>query len=126
MLPVEEFTEEEAVACFASYADLPEGYNEMVAGIVSRLGLIPLAVSMAGVYFRNAEGTLDELSSNYFEKLEALDDMRAIPAGFDLTAFQAIKFAVDHLGQGLVSEEERNRASGISNTPHFLLQSCSR
>ncbi|WP_245839623.1 hypothetical protein [Mycobacterium aquaticum] len=114
MLPVEEFTEEEAVACFASYADLPEGYDqETVKGIVSRLGLVPLAVSMAGVYFRNAEGALDERSSNYFEKIEALDDMRAIPAGFDLTAFQAIKFAVDHLGQGLISDEERNRATGI-------------
>ena len=127
MLPVEEFTEEEAVACFASYADLPEGYDkETVAGIVSRLGLVPLAVSMAGVYFRNAEGTLDELSSSYFEKLEALDDMRAIPAGFDRTAFQAIKFAVEHLGQGMVSEEERHRATAILNTPHFLLQSWSR
>jgi hypothetical protein len=68
---------------------------------------------MAGVYFRNAEGTLDELSSNYFERLEALDDMRAIPAGFDRTAFQAIKLAVEHLGQGLVSEEERRRATVI-------------
>jgi hypothetical protein len=39
MLPVEEFSEEEAVLCFASYADLPEGYDaNTVAGIVSRLG----------------------------------------------------------------------------------------
>lgn len=114
MLPVEEFSEDEAIACFASYADLPDGYDrQTVVGIVSRLGLVPLAVSMAGVYFRNAEGTLDELSSDYFEKLEALDDMRAIPAGFDRTAFQAIKLAIDHLGQGLVSEDERNRATGI-------------
>lgn len=114
MLPVEEFSEEEAVLCFASYADLPEGYDDnTVAGIVSRLGLVPLAVSMAGVYFRNAAGTLDDLSSNYFERLEALDDMRAIPAGFDRTAFQAIKLAVEHLGQGLVSEEERRRATAI-------------
>ncbi|WP_237165879.1 hypothetical protein [Mycolicibacterium peregrinum] len=114
MLPVEEFSEDEAIACFASYADLPEGCDrQTVAGIVTRLGLVPLAVSMAGVYFRNAEGTLEELSSDYFDKLEALDDMRAIPAGFDRTAFQAIKLAVEHLGQGLISEEERQRASAI-------------
>ena len=114
LLPVEEFSEDEAIVCFASYANLPEGYDrQTVAGIVSRLGLVPLAVSMAGVYFRNAEGTLDELSSSYFEKLEALDDMRAIPAGFDRTAFQAIKLAVEHLGQGMVSEEERRRATAI-------------
>lgn len=114
MLPVEEFSKDEATACFASYADLPEGYDEKtVAEIVSRLGLVPLAVSMAGVYFRNAEGTLDELSSNYFERLEALDDMRAIPAGFDRTAFQAIKLAVEHLGQGMISDAERRRATAI-------------
>lgn len=114
MLPVGEFSEGEAIACFASYADLPDGYDKQtVAGIVSRLGHVPLAVGMAGVYFRNAEGTLDELSSDYFQRLEALDDMRAIPAGFDRTAFQAVKFAVDHLGQGLVSEEERRRATAI-------------
>lgn len=114
MLPVEEFFEEEAIACFASYADLQAGYDETtVLGIVRRLGLVPLAVSMAGVYFRNAEGTFDELSSGYFERLEALDDMRAIPAGFDRTAFQAIKLAIQHLGQGLISEEERRRATAI-------------
>ncbi len=114
MLPIEEFSEEEAIACFARYADLQVGYDETtVSEIVCRLGLVPLAVSMAGVYFRNAEGTLDELSSDYFERLEALDDMRAIPAGFDRTAFQAIKLSVEHLGQGLISEEERRRATVI-------------
>ena len=114
MLPVEEFSDDEAIICFASYADFPEGYDDpTVAGIVSRLGLVPLAVSIARVYFRNAEGTLDDLSSKYFERLEALDDMRAIPAGFDRTAFQAIKLAVAHLGQGLVSDEERRRATAI-------------
>lgn len=114
LLPVEEFSEDEAIACFATYADLPEAYDrQTVGGIVSRLGLVPLAVSMAGVYFRNAEGTLDDLSSIYFETLEALDDMRAIPAGFDRTAFAAIKLAVEHLGQGMISEAERHRATAI-------------
>ena len=64
-------------------------------------------------YFKNTEGTVDELSTAYFEELEALDDMRAIPAGFDKTAFQAIQLAVKNLGQGLASREERRRASGI-------------
>ncbi|WP_231976664.1 hypothetical protein, partial [Mycobacterium sp. E740] len=114
MLPVGEFSPEEAIACFANYADLPDGYDkDLVGEIVSRLGLIPLAVSMAGVYFRNAEGTLNDLSNSYFEKLDALDDMRAIPAGFDRTAFQAIKLAVKNLGQGLVSADERRQAEAV-------------
>lgn len=113
-LDIGEFAEEEAILCFANYAGLPDGYNrEAIAGIVSRLSFVPLAVSMAGVYFKNAEGTVDELSTAYFEELEALDDMRAIPAGFDRTAFQAIKLVVKNLGQGLVSAEERRRATGI-------------
>lgn len=113
-LQVGEFSDEEAIQCFANYAGLPDGYSrEAVAGIVSRLSLVPLAVSMAGVYFKNNEGTLDELSSSYFQELEALEDLRAIPAGFDKTAFQAIQLAVKNLGQGLASREERRRAAGI-------------
>jgi hypothetical protein len=113
-LDIGEFLEEEAILCFANYAGLSDGYSrKAVAGIVSRLSYVPLAVSMAGVYFKNAEGTIDELSTAYFEELEALDDMRAIPAGFDRTAFQAIKLSVKNLGQGLVSAEERRRAAGI-------------
>ena len=111
---IREFLAEEAILCFVNYAGRSSDYSrEVVADIVSRLKYVPLAVSMAGVYFKNAEGTLDELSTAYFEQLDALDDMRAIPAGFDRTAFQAIQWAVRNLGQGLVSTEERRRAAGI-------------
>ncbi|WP_176234621.1 hypothetical protein [Mycobacterium simiae] len=113
-LNIGEFQEDEAIRCFVNYADLSGGYNrEVVREIVSALKFVPLAVSMAGVYFRNAEGTIDELSATYFEKLDALDDMRAIPAGFDRTAFQAIQLAVKNLGQGLVSAVERRRAEAV-------------
>ncbi len=111
---VGEFEENEAIQCFANYAELSDDYNrELVRNIVSGVNFVPLAVSMAAVYFRNAEGTVDELSTAYFEKLEALDDMRAIPAGFDRTAFQAIQLAVKNLGWGLVSMEERRRAEAV-------------
>jgi hypothetical protein len=52
-----------------------------------RLGRVPLAVSMAGMYSRNAAGTVDELSTDFFAQLDALDDLSAIPTGFNRTAF---------------------------------------
>ena len=113
-LAVGEFNDDEAIQCFANYAGLPVGFNrEAVAGIVSRLSLVPLAVSMAGVYFQNNQGTLDELSTAYFAELDALADQLAIPAGFDKTAFQAIQLAVKQLGHGQVSEEDARRAAGV-------------
>jgi hypothetical protein len=105
VLSVGVFTDAEAAACFESYAGLDAAAAATAApaitDISSRLGRIPLAVSMAGLYFRNASGTVGELSGSYFAELDALDDIGAIPPGFDRTAFAAIEHAVRHLGAGL-------------------------
>jgi NAD(P)-dependent dehydrogenase (short-subunit alcohol dehydrogenase family) len=109
-LPVETFTQVEAEQCFASYADLTmeEAASAAVADIVERLGRIPLAVSMAAMYFRNAAGTVDELSTDYFAQLDALEDFSAIPPGFNRTAFAAIEHAVRHLGDGRSAERRHD------------------
>jgi hypothetical protein len=106
-LLIETFTRPEAQRCFASYAGLTEEADiesEVLADIVDRLGLVPLAVSMAGMYFRNAAGTVAELSVDYFAQLDALDDLTAIPPGLNRTAFAAIEHAVRHLGDGRSGE----------------------
>lgn len=81
------FTEDEATDCFTIYAAIPpEAVDEVrdpILEIVERLGRILLAVSMAGVYFRNTQGRLDELAVQYFSDLAALDDSFSVPRGFD-------------------------------------------
>jgi hypothetical protein len=75
ILAVGTFTEDEATACFASYAglDAATAQSDAVKEIVARLGSIPLAIAMAALYFRNAAGTVGELSAGYFAQLEALE-----------------------------------------------------
>ncbi|TDZ96337.1 NB-ARC domain-containing protein [Mycobacteroides salmoniphilum] len=113
-LAVEPFTEAEALACFASYSGLDSASSTGAAAreVVERLGYIPLAISMAGVYFRNANGTVEELSVGYFDQLDALDDIGSIPPGYEQnrTAFAAIEHAIRNLGVGL----------GASDTPDAL------
>lgn len=106
-LQVGPFTEDEAVACFATYAglDTAGAQANAVKQIVARLGSIPLAISMAALHFRNAAGTVDELSAEYFAELDALEDIGAIPPGFDRTAFAAIEHAVRNLGVGMVGDD---------------------
>lgn len=103
VIDVGEFTEQEAIDCFASYSgiatDAVESLRKPIADIVSRLGRIPLAVSMAAIYFKNTEGQLSELAPQYFADLEALADDDSIPPGFNKTAFAAIQHAVRSLGQ---------------------------
>jgi hypothetical protein len=112
VLPVGVFIDAEAVACFGSYAGLDATAAAIAApaitDIVSRLGRIPLAVSMAGLYFRNAAGTVEELSGAYFAELDALEDIGAIPPGFDRTAFAAIEHAVRNLGAGLTGVDRQD------------------
>jgi hypothetical protein len=101
-LPIKTFTDAEAESCFASYAGFDSSVeNPAVTDIVNRLGKIPLAISMAGLYFRNAAGTIGELSADYFAELDALADMGSIPPGFSRTAFAAIEHAVRNLGAGV-------------------------
>lgn len=109
-LQVSAFTEDEAVACFTSYAELDAGSasSHAVKEIVARLGLIPLAISMAALYFRNSAGAVEELSTGYFAELDALEDIGSIPPGFDRTAFAAIELAVRNLGAGVVGDDRRD------------------
>ncbi|QRY43505.1 hypothetical protein JVX93_23595 [Mycolicibacterium boenickei] len=104
-LVVEPFDEAEALACFANYAGLDSATSTSPAAreVVARLGYIPLAISMAGVYFRNASGAVEELSVEYFDQLDALEDIGSIPPGYEQnrTAFVAIEHAVRNLGVGL-------------------------
>lgn len=110
ILPVGTFTEDEAVACFASYAGLDAAHaqSDAIKEIVARLGSIPLAISMAALYFRNAAGALEELSAEYFAELDALEDIGSIPPGFDRTAFAAIEHAVRNLGVGMVGDDRHD------------------
>jgi hypothetical protein len=109
-LSVGTFTDDEAEACFGSYAglDAASAHSNAVKEIVARLGAIPLAIAMAGLYFRNAAGTVGELSADYFAQLDALEDIGSIPPGFDRTAFAAIEHAVRHLGAGMVGEDRQD------------------
>ena len=90
-------------SCFVSYAGLdPTTEHPAVNDIVERLGWMPLAVSMAGLYFGNAAGTVAELSRDYFAELDALQDEGAVPPGVDnKTAYAAIDHAVRRLGAGI-------------------------
>jgi len=99
------FSPDEAVKCFATYAGLdPSTEHPGVRDVVERLGFIPLAVSMAGMYFGNAAGTVTELSAAYFAELDALEDEGAVPPGVsNSTLYAAIRHAVGHLGDGLGS-----------------------
>jgi hypothetical protein len=107
------FTDDEAIECFTSYAAISsEALDEVrqpIREIVERLGRIPLAVSMAGLYFRNTQGRLDELALQYFADLAALDDSFSVPRGFgNKTAFDAIRYAVENLGKGTRAPRRRD------------------
>lgn len=112
MYEVSAFTSSQALECFAAYAGIQASEIPAVAGtintIVERLGKIPLAVSMAGLYFRNAQSDLAELVPSYFRTLEALNDTIAIPPGFGRTAFAAVSTAVERIGSGTGSPYMRN------------------
>lgn len=110
ILQVGTFTEDEAVVCFASYAalDAASASSDVVREIVARLGMIPLAISMAALYFRNSAGIVEELSAGYFAELDALEDIGSIPPGFDRTAFAAIELAVRNLGAGMVGDDRHD------------------
>ena len=104
VIEVAEFTEDEAIDCFAAYADIGpadlDRARDSIREIVVRLGLVPLAVSMSAIYFKNTEGQLDELALQYFSDLEALADDASIPPGFPSTAFAAIQHASRSLAKG--------------------------
>lgn len=96
VIEVKGFTSAEAELCFRAYSGLQENEvdDHVVVEIVESLGNIPLAVSMAGLYFKNAQGSVSELAPQYFADLAALDDSLSIPPGFNRTAFKAVQHAV--------------------------------
>lgn len=105
VIEVGQFGEQEAIDCFCSYAAIPaesaSDLRDVISGIVERIGWIPLAVSMSAIYFKNTEGQLSELVTQYFSDLTALADTLSIPPGFHHdTAFTAIQYAVTNLGIG--------------------------
>ncbi|MFF0817774.1 ATP-binding protein [Rhodococcus sp. NPDC003318] len=105
-LDIGPLTDDEAVACFQAHAGIgPGATDDVVLDIVHRLGNIALAVSMAGVHFRNCGDDLAELASDYFDSLAALDDSMAIPEGYSRTAFAAVRFAVEQIGKGAEGRE---------------------
>ena len=113
-LPVGSFSDAEAIACFEAYAGIEPGtHTDAVAGVVRRLGHVPLAIAMAASYFRNADEDVAQLSDKYFESLEALDDPTAVPEGFDKTAFAAVQFAVKQIGSDAGGDEEFRRATQL-------------
>lgn len=118
IINVGEFTSHEAIDCFASYAgvdvDRETELLPVLEDIVQLLGYVPLAISMAGIYFRNAEGTVSELAPKYFTDLAALDDSYSVPPGFNRTAFKAIQHAVTCLG--------KYDAGGYGRTARMVLE----
>lgn len=113
-LPVGAFTDDQATACFEVYAGIEPGvHTDAVAGVVRRLGHVPLAIAMAASYFRNADEDVALLSDRYFESLEALDDSTAVPEGFDRTAFAAVQFAVTQIGSETGGDEKFRRATQL-------------
>lgn len=115
IIEVRELTEDEAIDCFAAYADVAlaelDAVRASIRDIVVRLGLVPLAVSMSAIYFKNTEGQLDELAPQYFTDLEALADDASIPPGFPSTAFAAIQHASRNLGKGTRTGELYGRSA---------------
>lgn len=115
IIEVGELTEDEAIDCFATYADIAsaelEPIRDSIRDIVIRLGLVPLAVSMSAIYFKNTEGQLDELALQYFSDLDALADDTSIPPGFPSTAFAAIQHASRSLTKGTRTGELYGRSA---------------
>jgi hypothetical protein len=115
IIEVGELTEDEAIDCFATYADIASAElgvtRDSIRDIVVRLGLVPLAVSMSAIYFKNTEGQLDELALQYFNDLDALADDASIPPGFPSTAFAAIQHASRSLAKGTRTGELYGRSA---------------
>ena len=121
-MDIEAFSEDEAIDCFASYAEIDAAaHRAAIAEIVARLEHVPLAVAMAGLYFRDSSEDIASLSAAYFSELAALDDPAWIPEGFDRTAFAAVRLAVAKLGTATAgSDEERRQAQALVHHSAFL------
>ena len=74
-LLVEAFSPEEAIRCFGTYADIdPDQHRAPITAVVERLKRVPLAIAMAGLYFRDSGDDVSALVADYFSRLDALDD----------------------------------------------------
>lgn len=116
------FSAEEAMQCFASHADVAvEPHRDAIIEVIDRLGRVPLAIAMAGLYFRDSSDDVAALKADYFARLDALDDPAFRPDSFDRTAFAAVRLAVDRLGQSKAgSTEQRLQAQQLVFSSSFL------
>jgi tetratricopeptide (TPR) repeat protein len=116
------FSPEEAVRCFARYANIAvDEHFETISAIVERLERVPLAVAMAGLYFRDSGDDVANLKDDYFARLDALDDDAFRPDYFDLTAFAAVRLAAERLGEAKAgSTGDRLQAQQIVRNSCFL------
>jgi tetratricopeptide (TPR) repeat protein len=109
-IPVEGFTVEQGVRCFARYAGVEEDQHRgAIEDIVKRLQRVPLAIAMAGLYFHDSGQDVTNLSASYLDGLSALDVQANIPEGFDRTAFAAVQLAVTRLAEGRAGTDEEHR-----------------
>jgi tetratricopeptide (TPR) repeat protein len=114
-MDIDAFSQDQAIVCFASYANVDATvHHAAIAEIVARLERVPLAVAMAGLYFRDSGSDIAYLSVAYFKELAALDDPAWKPEGFDHTAFAAIRLAVAKLRDAPAgSDEDRRHAQAL-------------
>lgn len=109
-IPVEGFSLDDAVRCFARYAGVEEDQHRgAIEEIVNRLRRVPLAIAMAGLYFQNSGQDVTNLSAAYLADLDALDVRANIPEGFDQTAFAAVQLAVTRLAEARTGTDQDHR-----------------
>ncbi|MGW6661272.1 AAA family ATPase [Rhodococcus sp. NPDC055024] len=116
----------DAEECFFKFAGIEpnacEPLRATVSTIVERLGRLPMAVSMAGLYFKNSGEDVRSLAPHYFKSLDALSEISSAPAHFDQTAFTAVELAISRLraDHGTVSPKWSRPATHFLNAAAFL------
>ena len=109
-IPVDGFSLDDAVRCFARYAGVEEDQHRgAIEDIVNRLQHVPLAIAMAGLYFHDSGQDVTNLSAAYLDDLDALDVRANIPEGFDHTAFAAVQLAVTRLAEARTGTDQDRR-----------------
>jgi hypothetical protein len=121
-IPVEGFSLDDAVRCFARYAGVEEDQHRgAIEDIVNRLQRVPLAIAMAGLYFHDSGQDVTNLSAAYLDDLDALDVRANIPEGFDHTAFAAVQLAVTRLAEARSgTDQDRRRAQELIHRSALL------
>ncbi|MBJ8341217.1 orc1/cdc6 family replication initiation protein [Antrihabitans sp. YC3-6] len=120
------FASEQAINCFAHYAGISagdaKGIRHTIADIVEKLGRMPMAVAMAGLYFRNSGDSFESLASDYFKSLAALEDEISAPPELDRTIAASVALAIRKLNAdlGIVSPRWSRPARHFMNMASFM------